>query len=192
MSSTAFSILAPVHLLAYSTLLGTELFQTFVITKVAYQALPRSAFTTLQKRVFPIYFKSQSLLLFLVAVTIPPHGPFSILSTRTQWVTFLVAGVTAGFNFLVYGPKTRSLMIQRVHQGISSCIINEKQGADMWTATRDAQLQFEAGALTDDMKKLNRSFSRAHAMSIHLNLITIGATLLYGWRLATKLTVDVA
>jgi hypothetical protein len=70
--------------------------------------------------------------------------------------------------------------------------MNESQGADMCTATRDAQLQLEAGALTDDMKRLNRSFSRAHAMCIHLNLITIGATLLYGWRLATKLTVDVA
>jgi hypothetical protein len=40
------------------------------------------------------------------------------------------------------------------------------------------------------MKKLNRSFSEAHAISIHLNLLTIGATLLYGWRLGTKLRFD--
>jgi hypothetical protein len=120
MPSIASFILAPVHLLAYSTLLGTELYQTFVMTKISYQALPRSAFTTLQKRVFPIYFKGQSLLLFLVTVTIPPHGPFSVLSTRTQWTTFLVAGVTAGLNLLVYGPRTQNLMIQRLHQGIKS------------------------------------------------------------------------
>jgi hypothetical protein len=61
---------------------------------------------------------------------------------------------------------------------------------DIWTATRDAHLELEAGATSDEMKKLNRSFSRAHAMSIHLNLLTIGATLLYGWRLGTKLHFD--
>jgi hypothetical protein len=42
------------------------------------------------------------------------------------------------------------------------------------------------------MEKLNRSFSHAHAMSIHLNLITIGATLCYGWRLATKMNFEAA
>jgi hypothetical protein len=40
------------------------------------------------------------------------------------------------------------------------------------------------------MKSLNRTFSRAHAMSIHLNLITIGATLIYGLRLAAKMDFD--
>ena len=33
---------------------------------------------------------------------------------------------------------------------------------------------------------LNRAFSRAHAMSIHLNLITIGATVWYGMRLVSR------
>jgi hypothetical protein len=53
-------------------------------------------------------------------------------------------------------------------------------------------LKLEAGVVSDDMKKLDRTFSRAHAMSIHLNLMTIGATLVYGWRLAAKLSLDVA
>jgi hypothetical protein len=37
-----------------------------------------------------------------------------------------------------------------------------------------------------EMGHLNRSFSKIHAMSIHLNLITIIATLYYGWRLASR------
>jgi len=53
-------------------------------------------------------------------------------------------------------------------------------------ATRDGKAQLN-GAISDDMKVLNRAFSRAHAMSIHLNLVTIGATLWYGWKLASKL-----
>ncbi|CAI9629715.1 unnamed protein product [Alternaria burnsii] len=157
------SILPPAHLLAYSTLLGTELYQSFVMTKVAYQALPRSAFTTLQKRVFPIYFQSQSILLLVVAATFPPHGPISIFQKRGDWIAFAIAGVTAGFNLIVFGPRTQALMIERVHQ---------------------SQLK---GTMSDDMKVLNRAFSRAHAMSIHLNLITIGATLWYGLRLASNL-----
>lgn len=44
--------------------------------------------------------------------------------------------------------------------------------------------------MSDDMKILNRAFSRAHAMSIHLNLITIGATIWYGLRLASNLQFE--
>ncbi|KAL2192839.1 hypothetical protein P885DRAFT_5136, partial [Corynascus similis CBS 632.67] len=61
----------PYHLLFYSTLLGTELFQSFVNTKVCFVALPRSAFTTLQKRIFPIYFWAQTTLITLSALTFP-------------------------------------------------------------------------------------------------------------------------
>ncbi|KAF1848712.1 uncharacterized protein K460DRAFT_309327 [Cucurbitaria berberidis CBS 394.84] len=167
------SILGPVHLLAYSTLLGTELYQSFVMTKVAYQALPRSAFTSLQKRVFPIYFQSQSLLLLLAAVSIPPHGLISLFKEKSDWIPFAVAGITAGLNLVVYGPRTKELMIEKVHQ-----------------ATRDVDLELSTGTVSESMKKLNRSFSRAHAMSIHLNLVAIGATLWYGWRLASRLRFD--
>ncbi|KAF2823161.1 hypothetical protein CC86DRAFT_300063 [Ophiobolus disseminans] len=168
------SILAPAHLLAYSTLLGTELYQSFVMTKVAYQALPRSAFTTLQKQVFPIYFQSQSLLLLFVVATTPPHGPITLVQSKADWISMAVAGLTAGLNLMIYGPRTKDLMVERVHQ-----------------VSRDMKLQLEIGSVSEEMQKLNRSFSRAHAMSIHLNLITIGATMFYGWRLATKLRFEV-
>ncbi|KAJ8108134.1 hypothetical protein OPT61_g8381 [Boeremia exigua] len=101
------------HLFAYSTLLGTELYQSFVMTKLAYQALPRSAFTTLQKRVFPVYFQSQTLLLGLVALTLPTSAV-----SQTNLITFTVAGGTALMNLLVYGPRTQQLMIERIHQGM--------------------------------------------------------------------------
>jgi len=56
-------------------------------------------------------------------------------------------------------------------------------------ATRDNKAQLK-GTISDDMKILNRAFSRGHAMSIHLNLITIGATIWYGLRLASKLQFE--
>lgn len=42
---------------------------------------------------------------------------------------------------------------------------------------------------SQETKSLRRVFSRHHAMSIHLNLISIGAMVFYGWRLASRLAV---
>ncbi len=95
------------------------------MTKIAYQALPRSAFTTLQKNVFPIYFRSQSLLIFLAAVTIPPRGPLSLMKEKGDWISFVIAGITAGLNLFVYGPRTQNLMIARIHQGLYYHIVRE-------------------------------------------------------------------
>lgn len=36
----------------------------------------------------------------------------------------------------------------------------------------------------------SRNFSRNHAMSIHLNLITVIATLAYGWSLAGRMSIS--
>lgn len=187
-------LLAPLHLLAYSTLLGTQLYQSFVMVKISYQALPRSAFTTLQKRVFPIYFRSQSLLLVMTIATFPPHGPSLLAKEKGDWIAFLVAGVAAGLNLVVYGPRTRNAMIERIHQGkFSNKSSNFKVSVrhiNKATETRDGRQLVDVGAISDDMRKLNRSFSRNHAMSIHLNLITIGASLWYGWRLASRLKFE--
>jgi len=111
------AVLAPAHLLFFSTLLGTELYQSFVMTKVCYQALPRSAFTTLQKHVFPLYFKGQTVLLLLAAATVPSQGPFALLQSKLDWIPFAVAGLTAVLNLVVYEPRTRSAMAERIHQG---------------------------------------------------------------------------
>lgn len=119
MSGTSIAplIIVPLHLFAYSTLLGVELYQSFVMTKVAYLALPRSAFRSLQKRVFPIYFQSQTVLLGVAVLTVPPYGPASLISSRGNWIPLAIAGSTAAINLLVYGPRTQKLMIERSHQG---------------------------------------------------------------------------
>jgi hypothetical protein len=115
--TSVFGNLAPYHLLFYSTLLGTELFQTFVNTKICYMALPRSAFTTLQKRLFPIYFRGQTILLLLTAVTFPPRGLLSLVEHRADWIPYTLAGVTAVLNLVVYGPRTQMAMVDCIHQG---------------------------------------------------------------------------
>ncbi len=41
-----------------------------------------------------------------------------------------------------------------------------------------------------EMQRISRSFSRNHAMSIHLNLLTIGAMLWWGYKLASNLNLE--
>lgn len=115
------SLMGPFHVLSYATLLGTQLYQTFIITKVAFVALPRPAFTTLQKRLFPIYFLSQSSLLLLTIASGLPLGSLSPLRNTSTCASHSIAGLTALLNLIVYGPRTRQAMIDRIHQGEIQC-----------------------------------------------------------------------
>ena len=136
-ASIIAAVMASLHLLAYSTLLGAELYQSFVMTKLAFQSLPRSAFTSLQKRVFPVYFRGQSLLLAVVALTLPPSGPVSLFNLSNS-ITFAVAGGTALLNLLVYGPRTQQLMIERIHQGswLPRCYVLVTQSLTIFSHAR--------------------------------------------------------
>lgn len=87
------------------------------MTKVCFSALPRPAFQTLQKRVFPIYFWSQSSLILLTVISYPPFGPWSLLRSSIDMLTLAIASVTALANLIKYGPGTRQTMIERSHQG---------------------------------------------------------------------------
>ncbi|KAI9765797.1 MAG: hypothetical protein M1840_007079, partial [Geoglossum simile] len=89
---------------------------SFVMTKICYTALPSSAFTSLQKRVFPIYFRLQSLLVILTAITYPPSSLSSLASSTSDLLLLAFAGVTAVLNLVIYGPRTSRAMVQRIHQ----------------------------------------------------------------------------
>ena len=115
---TTSELIAPLHLLTYSTLLGTQLYQSFVMVKVAYSSLPSEAFTTLQKHVFPVYFRGQCAFVIFSAVTFP-QGPAALFQTKGDWIPFLVAGITAALNLAVYGPRTSRLMMIRRFRGMS-------------------------------------------------------------------------
>ncbi|KAM0425525.1 hypothetical protein ACHAPT_009314 [Fusarium lateritium] len=117
---TIIASLAPFHLLSFSTLLGSQLYQTFIVTKVAFKNLPRNPYVNFQKHIFPIYFHGQALLLFLSAVTFPPYGPVSLVQHKSDWIPFTVSGVVSVLNLLVFGPRTKKLMLDRVEQGEGS------------------------------------------------------------------------
>ncbi|KAI1014852.1 hypothetical protein LB503_003941 [Fusarium chuoi] len=161
------ALLAPAHLLSFSTLLGSQLYQTFIITKVTFKHLPRTPYINLQKNLFPIFFQGQALLLFLTAITLPPYGALSLIKHKSDWIPFAISGFVSVLNLMVFGPRTRQLMLDRVEQGAL-----EGKTAEGASST---------------MGVIKKRFTTSHAMCIHLNLIGLGAHLWYTWRLASRL-----
>lgn len=111
----------PVHLLCFSSLLGTQLYQSFVITKVVFQALPRQPFTTLQARLFPVYFRLQTALLILTILTWPPRSLMSLVvsetSSKAHWIPLAVGLGAAVLNLVLFGPRARQIMLDMAQIG---------------------------------------------------------------------------
>ncbi len=222
--------LSPYHLLFYSTLLGTELYQTFVITSVTFNSLPLGVFMNLNKKTFPLYFRIQTLLTAATVLTYPPAPGLlmvvwdmsaaivrhrkdggSSLSREGRWstldvVAMLLMSVTTVLNLVVYGPKSQRAMTERSHQGkpdpymlyaaavpglSSFAHIEISETRDLVSTRGNAAVEGPSKSKKDisispELKKARRYFSRMHAMSIHLNLIAIIGTLLYGVSLAGR------
>ncbi|KAH8660047.1 hypothetical protein BX600DRAFT_522785 [Xylariales sp. PMI_506] len=114
---TTLITLRSYHLIAWGSLLGTQMYQTFVMTKACYLYLPRPQFTTLQKRVFPIYFAIETALTVATALTYPAGSIVALLSSGVDLALLGITLGTSGLNLLVYGPRTTEAMVARTHQG---------------------------------------------------------------------------
>lgn len=115
LSSVIFS--GPAHLLCFSALLGGQLYQTFVLTTIAFRALPRQPFTTLQAKLFPAYFRLQTAALLLTVLTWPPYSVLSLADAKSHWIPLAVAMGAAVQNLLLFGPRTGRAMIDLAQMG---------------------------------------------------------------------------
>ncbi|KAK5048281.1 hypothetical protein LTR84_005951 [Exophiala bonariae] len=202
------TILAPSHLLAFSTLLGAQLHQTFLVTSLNFTHLPRPAFKTLQKAAFPAYFRAQTVLVVLTVVTGPAAaggllglvgetGSATTARAGATWdsAALGVALATALANWLVYSPRTIVAMDARTRLETRAREKEKKKQIDQGEELKDGdsgenqtELPIVNAEASPELKAAARNFSRNHAMSIHLNLITIIATLVYGWGLAGRMS----
>lgn len=122
------------HIITYGTLLGSNLFQTFMAGPVAYKALPRPQFSTLQQAIFPPYFTFQTVLPLVLALTWPGEklasagsavarksaGYTGLLEEENRWTALIPIALMCGtslLNLVVLGPATTKVMKERKHQG---------------------------------------------------------------------------
>ena len=54
---------------------------------------------------------------------------------------------------------------------------------------KDGQKYDDPKERLEEMKRVGKDFSRAHAMAIHLNAIAIAMTVWYGFSLASRMTI---
>ena len=104
--------------LNYFFTLLTAFSQSFVVTKICHLYLPRAQFFTIQKRIFPIYFTSQSALVAATAITYPSGSLLALVENRVDAVVLGVVLGTSVLNSLVFGPRTSQLTTERSHQGM--------------------------------------------------------------------------
>lgn len=123
------------HIITYGALLGSNLFQTFMAGPLAYQALPRPQFSTLQQAIFPPYFTVQTVLPLLLAFTWPGEklasaaggafvrkgaGYSGLLEEENLWTGLIPIALMCGtslLNLVALGPATTKVMKERKHQG---------------------------------------------------------------------------
>merc|ERR1712169_55473 len=135
-----------------------------IITRVTFTSLPRGPFVRLQRSLWPVYFRIQTLFFLLSALTWSP-----VYAGRG--LALLVGGLVSGLNWAWAGPWARRAMLEmsEIGRGKDALSDEESPGAEL--------------------QSLKRKFKTRHAMSIHLNLISVIATFVQGWSIASKLNV---
>ena len=169
---------------------------------MAYKALPRPQFSSLQQAIFPVYFSLQTALPVVLALTYPgeksslissstPAGLGGFLAEKNR-ISVLVPLVTVFAsslaNLLVIGPATTRIMRERKHQGTFMRNLMGAITSKLITIeTRDGKKSYDNPPHSKEMMKLNRSFARMHGASSLLNLAGLLATVWYGVTLAERL-----
>ncbi|KAI1074337.1 hypothetical protein F5B20DRAFT_440893 [Whalleya microplaca] len=170
---------APYHILSYGTLLGTQVFHTFFNSIAAFKVLERPQFAILQREVFPQYFGIQTAAPFLLALTYPgtkgalggtSAGISGVLHQSNRWSVLLPLGtifVTGLVNLAYLLPETNKITAKRREQ--------EK---------KDGKQSYDKSPHSPEMTALNKKFGQLHGISSLLNLVTLVATVVYGFTLS--------
>ncbi|KAF7532059.1 hypothetical protein G7054_g8336 [Neopestalotiopsis clavispora] len=180
MAGSIFWTPGPYHILSYGTLLGTQVFHTFINATAAFKTLERPQFAVLQKALFPAYFGMQTVLPVAITLTYPgglmaaPGGiRGALLDEANRWsvaVPLATIFVTGLVNWAYCLPVTNSITDKRRAQ-------EKKDGKKSWDPAPHSQ----------EMQSLNKQFGKIHGISSLLNLVTLIATITYGFTLSTRI-----
>lgn len=148
---------------------------------MAYRALPRAQFSTLQKSIFPPYFILQTVAPLAMWITYP-RSLLSALTASTVTTAlssdklnaYLITTmlVTAVLNLIYVGPQTTEVMRLRKHQ-----------------ETRDGKKSWDEGPHSKEMQELNKKFGILHGVSSLVNLVGFGAMVWYGSVLGERIAL---
>lgn len=169
------------HVLAYGSLLGTQLFQSFINGPVAYKAINRPSFSALQQALFPIYFNMQSILPVILVVTYPSAAPSMLARARTVFALENRASVLLPLALTFAGGIANAVFIGP----IVTRIMHERKRQE----SKDGRKSYDPPPHSAEMQQLNKKFGMWHGVSSLVNLIAVLATIVYGGTLGNRLRV---
>lgn len=112
-----------IHLLAFGTVLGNQIWVSFVGGPIQYSNLPRQTFGVLQSKIFPYFFGLNGALSLLLVGTLAREfkvireHPFDIFdATVYQAFTLATCALSHIVNGLVIGPASSKIMYDRHRQ----------------------------------------------------------------------------
>ncbi|KAI0386092.1 hypothetical protein F5Y04DRAFT_243339 [Hypomontagnella monticulosa] len=169
---------APYQVLTYGTLLGTQVFHTFVNSTAAFKTLERPQFAVLQRALFPVYFGLQTTAPVVLALTYPgnnlvPSSLAGVLHESNRWGVLIPLGTMCAAGLLNWAyllPETNKITALRREQ--------EK---------KDGKASYDKPPHSKEMTALNKRFGKIHGISSMANLITLIATVLYGINISSRL-----
>ncbi|KAH6654349.1 hypothetical protein BKA67DRAFT_564819 [Truncatella angustata] len=179
MAATLIFSPGPYHIISYGTLLGTQVFHSFINATAAFRTLERPAFAILQRALFPWYFGIQTIMPVALALTYPGSRiaasgiQGALLNEANRWdvaVPLATMFVTGLINWAYCLPVTNAITDKRRTQ-------EKKDGKQSWDATPQSQ----------EMQSLNKQFGKIHGISSLLNLVTLLATITYGFNLSARI-----
>ncbi|GAA5826298.1 hypothetical protein JCM5353_003781 [Sporobolomyces roseus] len=146
------------HNLIAGTLLGSTLWHGFIGGLVSYKTLPRQQFGNLQSKLFPHYFRLQSLgSLALIGLY---HRAGKLVKSDRNVIVLAVMAATSSLNWIIIGPWTTAVMKKRHRR-------ERIEGKD-----------YNADGVSSEMKALNSKFGALHSVSSILNLAFLGGVIL--------------
>ncbi|KAI0004128.1 hypothetical protein BJV74DRAFT_425387 [Russula compacta] len=157
------------YTLGFSFTFGMSLWVTFIGGIIAYKALPRHQFGSLQQRTFPIYFNLNALIssgLLLAWIrnhsAVITHITDPTVPDVTQAYALAVVAVSQALNSFWLGPATSKLFAVRLK-------LEKAEGKD----AHDPDV-------SSDMKTLNAKFARLHGYSSLANLVAFLSLAFHG------------
>jgi hypothetical protein len=132
-------------------------------------------FGLLQTHLFPPYFTLQTILP-LVALSSYPVASYSSLTSSTLFypitLPLIASSLLGAANWIWLGPWTTKVMKKRKHQEYV-----------------DGKKYTDEGPHSEDMKRLNTTFSALHGASSLVNLIDIILLIWYAFEFAGRTSV---
>ncbi|RYP83225.1 hypothetical protein DL769_001421 [Monosporascus sp. CRB-8-3] len=198
---------APYHILSYGTLLGTQVFHTFINATTSLRVLERPQFAILQRNLFPWYFGIQTVMPVVLAVTYPGNrtplgaleggsafadrGLAGVLGTANRWTVLaplVTACVTGLINWAYLLPETNKVIAKRRLQvlgpALGLLLTARRLFASPSVEKKDGKRSYDAPPHSEEMAALNKKFGQVHGISSLLNLVTLVSTVAYGFSLS--------